>query len=116
MRVPAWPLTVPPMARFLVVARVLVVVVGLSCAGCALRARGDTTATLSPSRHAASPPLWPGVVLDSEYELAEEPGPVTVVRVAKVAVGPISDEEAAGIATFGDIRSCTPAIETLAAG
>jgi hypothetical protein len=32
-----------------------------------------------------------------------------------VAVGPISDEEAAGIATFGDIRKYTPAIETLAA-
>jgi hypothetical protein len=39
-----------------------------------------------------------------------------VVRVTKVAVGPISDEEAAGIAKFGDIRSYAPAIEALAAG
>ena len=60
--------------------------------------------------------LSPGTVLDTEYELTEEPGPVTVVRVTKVAVGPISDEEAAGIAKFGDIRSYAPAIEALAAG
>ena len=39
-----------------------------------------------------------------------------MVRVTKVAVGPISDEEAAGIARFGDIRNCAPAIEALAAG
>jgi len=38
------------------------------------------------------------------------------VRVTKVAVGPISDEEAAGIVTFGDIRAYAPAIEALAAG
>jgi DNA-binding transcriptional ArsR family regulator len=60
--------------------------------------------------------LSPGVILDTQYELTEEPGPVTVVRIIKVAVGPISDEEAAGIATFGDLRTCATAIEALAAG
>jgi DNA-binding transcriptional ArsR family regulator len=60
--------------------------------------------------------LSPGTILDTEYELTEEPGPVTVVRITKVAVGPISDEEAAGIATYGDIRNYAPAIEALAAG
>jgi len=36
--------------------------------------------------------------------------PAPVVRVTKVAVGPISDEEAAGIVTFGDIRAYAPAL------
>ena len=56
------------------------------------------------------------MILDTEYELSEEPGPVTVVRITKVAVGPISDEQAAGIAKFGDLRNFAPAIEALAAG
>ena len=60
--------------------------------------------------------LSPGTVLDTEYELTEEPGPVTVVRIIKVAVGPISGEEADGIAKFGDLRGYAPAIEALAAG
>jgi len=77
---------------------------------------GHVTLFDAPRAWATRGRLWPGVVLDTEYQLTEEPGPVTVVRVTKVAVGPISDEEAAGIATFGDIRSCTPAIEALAAG
>jgi hypothetical protein len=36
--------------------------------------------------------------------------------VTKVAVGPISEQEAAGIAEFGDIRRYAPAIEALASG
>jgi DNA-binding transcriptional ArsR family regulator len=77
---------------------------------------GHVTLFDAPRAWATRGRLWPGVVLDTEYELTEEPGPVTVVRVTKVAVGPISEEEAAGIATFGDIRNCAPAIEALAAG
>ena len=72
--------------------------------------------------HAFDPPLaWatrgrlsPGTILDTGYALTEEAGTVTV-RVTKVAVGPISDEEAEGIAEFGDIRRYAPAIEKLAA-
>jgi DNA-binding transcriptional ArsR family regulator/uncharacterized protein YndB with AHSA1/START domain len=59
--------------------------------------------------------LSPGTILDHSYELTEEAG-ATIVRVTKVAVGPISDEEAEGIAEFGDIRKYAPAIEALAAG
>jgi DNA-binding transcriptional ArsR family regulator len=77
---------------------------------------GQVTLFDPPRAWATRGRLSPGVVLDTEYELTEEPGPVTVVRVAKVAVGPISDEEAAGIATFGDISNYAPAIEALAAG
>jgi hypothetical protein len=60
---------------------------------------GQVTLFDPPRAWATRGRLSPGVVLDTEYELTEEPGPVTVVRVTKVAVGPISDEEAAGIAT-----------------
>lgn len=77
---------------------------------------GQVTLFDPPQAWATRGRLSPGTVLDTEYELIEEPGPVTVVRVTKVAVGPISDEEAAGIATFGDIRGYAPAIEALAAG
>src|ERR1700729_351999 len=77
---------------------------------------GQVTLFAPPRAWSTRGRLSPGTVLDTEYELTEEPGPVTVVRVTKVAVGPISDEEAAGIAKFGDIRSYAPAIEALAAG
>jgi hypothetical protein len=77
---------------------------------------GQVTLFDPPRAWATRGRLSPGTVLDTEYELTEEPGPVTVVRVTKVAVGPISDEEAAGIAQFGDIRPYAPAIEALAAG
>jgi DNA-binding transcriptional ArsR family regulator len=77
---------------------------------------GQVTLFDPPRAWATRGRLWAGVILDTEYELTEEPGPVTVVRITKVAVGPISDDEAAGIATFGDIRNYAPAIEALAAG
>jgi hypothetical protein len=57
----------------------------------------------------------PGTILDTDYQLTEENGAVTV-RVTKVAVGPISDEEAAGITQYGDLSRYAPAIEKLAAG
>jgi DNA-binding transcriptional ArsR family regulator/uncharacterized protein YndB with AHSA1/START domain len=77
---------------------------------------GQVTLFDPPRAWATRGRLSPGTLLDTEYELTEEPGPVTVVRVTKVAVGPISDEEAAGITQFGDIRGYAPAIEALAAG
>jgi DNA-binding transcriptional ArsR family regulator len=76
---------------------------------------GNVTLFDPPKAWATRGRLWAGVVLDTEYELTEEPGPVTVVRINKVAVGPISEEEAAGIATYGDLRNYAPAIEALAA-
>lgn len=77
---------------------------------------GQVTLFDPPQAWATRGRLSPGVILDTEYQLTEEPGPVTVVRVSKVAVGPISEDEAAGIAKFGDLRSYAPAIEALAAG
>jgi uncharacterized protein YndB with AHSA1/START domain len=76
---------------------------------------GQVTAFDPPRAWATRGRLSPGTILDTEYELTEEAGVVTV-RVTKVAVGPISEQEAAGIAEFGDIRRYAPAIEALAAG
>ena len=56
----------------------------------------------------------PGTILDTDYRLREEAGAV-VVSVTKVATGPMTDEEAAGIARFGDLTRYAPAIQKLAA-
>jgi hypothetical protein len=57
--------------------------------------------------------LGAGTTLDSSYELARDADAV-VVRMSKVAVGPLSDDEAAGIAEYGDISSYAAIIEKLA--
>lgn len=56
----------------------------------------------------------PGTILDTDYRLREDAGGV-VVSVTKVATGPITAEEAAGIARFGDLTGYAPAIQKLAA-
>ena len=76
---------------------------------------GQVTAFDPPGHWATRGRLSPGTILDTEYELTDEPGVVTI-RVTKVAVGPISEQEAAAITRFGDIRGYAPAIEALAAG
>lgn len=76
---------------------------------------GQVTAFDPPGYWATRGRVSPGTILDTEYELTEEGGAVTV-RVTKVAVGPISEQEAAAITKFGDIRGYAPAIESLAAG
>jgi DNA-binding transcriptional ArsR family regulator len=76
---------------------------------------GQVTVFDPPRRWATRGRLSPGTILDTEYELTEEPGAVRV-RVTKVAVGPITEEEAKGITEYGDIRSYAPAIQALAAG
>ena len=76
---------------------------------------GQVTAFDPPGRWATRGRLSAGTILDTEYELTEQAGAVTV-RVTKVAVGPISEQEASSIAQFGDIRGYAPAIEALAAG
>jgi hypothetical protein len=56
-----------------------------------------------------------GTIMDTDYQLAEQPGGV-IVRVTKVAVGPLTQEEAAGIGEYGDLSGYAGAIEKLAAG
>jgi DNA-binding transcriptional ArsR family regulator len=74
---------------------------------------GEVTVWDPPARWATRGRLMAGTILDTDYQLAEEPGAV-VVRVTKVAVGPMSEEDAAGIGEYGDISGYAQAIEKLA--
>jgi DNA-binding transcriptional ArsR family regulator/uncharacterized protein YndB with AHSA1/START domain len=74
---------------------------------------GQVTAFYPPTGWATRGRLSPGTILDTEYELTEQDGSV-LVRVTKVAVGPFSEQEAAGIAQYGDISGYASAIEKLA--
>jgi DNA-binding transcriptional ArsR family regulator/uncharacterized protein YndB with AHSA1/START domain len=76
---------------------------------------GQVTAYDPPAGWATRGRLMPGTTLDTEYQLTEQDG-ITTVRVTKVAVGPMSEEDAAGIARFGDISRYAAVIERLAAG
>ena len=74
---------------------------------------GHVTVYDPPARWATRGRLSDGTTLDSDYELTEDAGAVRV-HVIKVAVGPLTDEEAAGIAVHGDFRPYATAIENLA--
>ena len=76
---------------------------------------GHVTVYDPPRGWATRGRLTPGTILDSQYELSEQPGGV-LVRVTKVATGPLTEEEAAGVTEFGDLRRYAPVIERLAAG
>jgi DNA-binding transcriptional ArsR family regulator len=56
-----------------------------------------------------------GTILDTEYALVED-GDSTVLRVSKVAVGPISEDDAAGIAKYGDIANFEAALRKVIEG
>jgi hypothetical protein len=68
-----------------------------------------------PRRYASRGPLMPGVVLDSAYEV-EADGEESVLRVSKVAVGPMTEEEAAGVRTYGDIAMFEDALRKVLEG
>jgi DNA-binding transcriptional ArsR family regulator len=74
---------------------------------------GEVTVYDPPLRWATRGRVMPGTILDTDYRLREEAGAV-VVSVSKVATGPMTEEEAAGIARFGDLTSYAPAIQKLA--
>lgn len=75
---------------------------------------GQVTVYDPPTRWATRGRLSGGSILDTDYELIES-GDSVVVQVTKVAVGPFSEEEVAGISEYGDIRPYASAIEELAA-
>jgi DNA-binding transcriptional ArsR family regulator len=74
---------------------------------------GHVTAWDPPQAWSTRGRLSAGTTLDSSYDLTPN-GTGVVVRVSKVAVGPLSDEEAAGIAEYGDISGYAGIIEKLA--
>jgi DNA-binding transcriptional ArsR family regulator len=57
--------------------------------------------------------LAAGTTLDSEYTITDTPDGV-IVHVTKVAVGSLTDDEAAGIRTHGDLRDRAANIQRLA--
>jgi DNA-binding transcriptional ArsR family regulator len=75
---------------------------------------GEVTVYDPPLRWATRGRVMPGTILDTDYRLREENGGV-VVSVTKVATGPMTEEEAAGVARYGDLTSYAPAIQKLAA-
>jgi len=76
---------------------------------------GHVTAYDPPTSWSTRGRLSGGTTLDSSYQLTEEPGGVRV-HVTKVAVGPLDEDEAAGIAEHGDYQRFAALIEGLAAG
>ena len=75
---------------------------------------GHVTVYDPPVRWATRGRLGDGTTLDSDYRLTESGGTVKV-HVTKVAVGPLTEDEARGIAEHGDFRPYATAIEKLAA-
>jgi DNA-binding transcriptional ArsR family regulator len=74
---------------------------------------GHVTVYDPPTRWATRGWLSAGTILDSDYQLSEHDGAVRI-HVIKVAVGPLTDDEAEGIAQHGDFRPYAAAIENLA--
>lgn len=74
---------------------------------------GHVTVYDPPTHWATRGWLTGGSILDSDYQLSEHDGAVRV-HVTKVAVGPLTEDEAEGITRHGDYRPHTTAIESLA--
>jgi len=68
-----------------------------------------------PHRYATRGRIMPGTILDTEYEIVAEDGGA-VLRMSKVAVGPMTDEEAASIHRHGDIRHFEDALRLVIEG
>jgi DNA-binding transcriptional ArsR family regulator len=75
---------------------------------------GHVTVYDPPTRWATRGRLSDGTTLDSDYRLTEVDNGAVQLQVVKVAVGPLTVEEAAGIAEHGDFRPYAAAIEKLA--
>jgi DNA-binding transcriptional ArsR family regulator len=63
---------------------------------------GHVTVYDPPFRYSTRGRVFAGSILDTEYEI-EPNGDETVLRMSKVAVGPMTDEQAGSIRTYGDI-------------
>ncbi|MGB7858902.1 MAG: hypothetical protein WBM90_00190, partial [Acidimicrobiia bacterium] len=63
---------------------------------------GHVTVFDRPNRYSTRGRIMAGTILDTEYELEQEDDD-TILRMSKVAVGPMTAEEADSIRTHGDI-------------
>jgi DNA-binding transcriptional ArsR family regulator len=73
---------------------------------------GNVTEFDPPRGFATRGRIMPGSILDTTYEL-EPAGEETILRVSKVAVGPMTDDEAAGVRQFGDISRFESALRAV---
>jgi DNA-binding transcriptional ArsR family regulator/uncharacterized protein YndB with AHSA1/START domain len=76
---------------------------------------GHVTQWQPPNRLSLRGRVMPGSVLDTAYEITEE-GAQTVLRMSKVATGPMTEEEAAGIHRFGDIANFADGLRKVVEG
>ena len=65
-----------------------------------------------PLRWASRGRITPGTILDTDYSITVD-GDECVLRVHKVAAGPMTEEEAASIKTYGDITGYADAIRKI---
>lgn len=70
---------------------------------------GEVTAYDPPRSCSMRTRLMPGSIMDTTYALTQD-GADTVVAVSRVAVGPFTDDEMAGIRTHGDMARFEEAI------
>lgn len=73
---------------------------------------GHVTAYDPPHRLGLRGRIMPGTILDTDYELSEENGGA-LLRMSKVASGPMSEEEAGSVMTFGNIGRFEEALRAL---
>jgi len=65
---------------------------------------GHVTQWRPPSHFSLRGRVTPGSILDTVYEITED-GEQSVLRMSKVATGPMTEEQAGGISRFGDIAN-----------
>lgn len=70
---------------------------------------GHVTEWDPPHRYAVRSRLHPGTIMDTLITV-EASGEESVLRSSRVVVGPMTDEEASGIRTFGDLQRFADAI------
>ncbi len=74
---------------------------------------GNVTVFDPPRQFALRGRIMPGTILDTNYDF-EPDGDGVVIHVSKVAVGPMTEEDAASIRHHGDISQYAAAIQALA--
>lgn len=76
---------------------------------------GHVTGFDAPHGFSTRGRLMQGVVIDSEFEFIAD-GAETILRMSKVAVGPMTEDEAASIGTYGDLNRFADALRAVVEG
>jgi DNA-binding transcriptional ArsR family regulator len=77
---------------------------------------GHVTVYDPPARLGLRGRIMPGTILDTTYELEDGGDDTVVLRMSKVATGPMTEEEAASVRTYGDIARFADALRALVEG